>query len=148
MNHFLTCYMIVWWLLWLFEFFDEIMCKVNDSPNFAFARLCYLKIQVARPARPAKVISSLLDSPLQSVPRAFRCRRWQSYECNDANSQLQFLHLKFKNHSVCSLCVCLVWQNIGNLRLGPQPVQRVGLIKLVRWFFDDFLMAIWVIWSM
>ena len=46
-------------------------CKVNDSPKFAFARLCSLKMPAARPARPAKVIFYLLDSSLQSVPRAF-----------------------------------------------------------------------------
>jgi hypothetical protein len=30
---------------------------------------------VARPARPAKVTSDLLDSSLQGVPRELRCRR-------------------------------------------------------------------------
>ena len=59
----------------LFGLFDEIMCKVNDAPNFAFAKLCCLKVPVVRPARQAKIISDLLDSSLQSVPRAFRCRQ-------------------------------------------------------------------------
>ena len=66
-------------------------------------------------ARPAKVISELLDSSLQSVPRAFRCRRWESYEREDVNSPLQFFHLKFKNRSVCLLCVWLAWRRNGNL---------------------------------
>ena len=44
------------------------MCKVTDySPNFTFTRLCCPKIPVARPARPANVISDLLDSSLQSA---------------------------------------------------------------------------------
>ena len=41
--------------------------QVNDLPNFAVARLCFLKILAVRPAHPAKVISDLLDSSLQSV---------------------------------------------------------------------------------
>ena len=60
---------IIWWLLWLFELFEEIIFILSNSPNFAFARLCCLKILVARrpmPARPAKVISNLLDSSLQA----------------------------------------------------------------------------------
>ena len=111
--------MIIWWL------FDDYLhycdyslhrnVNVNDSPVFAFARLCCLKIPVARPARPAKVTSDLLDSSLQGVPRALWCTRWRLYERKDSNSLLQFMHLKFKNRSVCLLCVWLTWRRIGNL---------------------------------
>ena len=111
--------MIIWWL------FDDYLhycdyslhrnVNVNDSPVFAFARLCCLKIPVARPARPAKVTSDLLDSSLQGVPRALWCTRWRLYERKDSNSLLQFMHLKFKNRSVCLLCVWLIWRRIGNL---------------------------------
>ena len=45
----------------------------------------------------------------------FRCHRWESHECKEANSPLQFLHLKFLNRSVCLLCVWLVWRRIGKL---------------------------------
>ena len=106
--------MIIWWL------FDDYLhycdyslhwnVNVNDSPVFAFARLCCLKIPVARPARPAKVTSDLLDSSLQGVPRALWCTRWRLYERKDSNSLLQFMHLKFKNRSVCLLCVWLIWR--------------------------------------
>ena len=82
--------MIIWslfdhYLIIIWSLFDDYcvtwvtwstcvkICKGNDSPNFAFARLCCLKTQVVRPARPAKVISNFLDSSLQSVPHAFRC---------------------------------------------------------------------------
>jgi len=111
--------MIIWWL------FDDYLhycdyslhwnVNVNDSPVFAFARLCCLKIPVARPARPAMVTSDLLDSSLQGVPRELRCTRWRLYERKDSNSLLQFMHLKFKNRSVCLLCVWLIWRRIGNL---------------------------------
>ena len=112
-------FMIIWWL------FDDYLhycdyslhwnVNVNDSPVFAFARLCCLKIPVARPARPAMVTSDLLDSSLQGVPRELRCTRWRLYERKDSNSLLQFMHLKFKNRSVCLLCVWLIWRRIGNL---------------------------------
>ena len=46
------------------------------------------------PAHAAKVISDLLDSTLQSVPSAFRCRRWEPYKHKDTNEPLQFLLLK------------------------------------------------------
>ena len=100
--------MIIWCLFHLF------VQKVNHSPNFA--RLCCLKIPVARPARAEKVISDLLDSSLQGDPCDLGCRRWQSYERKFANSQLQFLHLKLRNRSVCWLCVWLFWRRIGGNR--------------------------------
>ena len=123
-------FVIIWWLFddylliicWLFDHYlhycDYLLywnVIVNDSPVFAFARLCCLTIPVARPARPAKVTSDLLDSSLQGVPRELRCRRWAFNERKDANSKLQFMHLKFKNRSVCLLWVWLIWRRIGNL---------------------------------
>ena len=109
-------------ICWLFDHYlhycDYLLywnVIVNDSPVFAFARLCCLTIPVARPARPAKVTSDLLDSSLQGVPRELRCRRWAFNERKDANSKLQFMHLKFKNRSVCLLWVWLIWRRIGNL---------------------------------
>ena len=123
-------FVIIWWLFddylliicWLFDHYlhycDYLLywnVIVNDSPVFAFARLCCLTIPVARPALPAKVTSDLLDSSLQGVPRELRCRRWAFNERKDANSKLQFMHLKFKNRSVCLLWVWLVWRSIGNL---------------------------------
>ena len=66
----------------LFEVFDQDLlfdqyslykiCKVNDSPNFAFAGYAASNTG-GKPAGPAKVISDLLDSSLQSIPRAFGC---------------------------------------------------------------------------
>ena len=136
MNHYLTYLIIIWWLfddcsvviwcfIWCFviiELFDEIIGKVFNSPNSPLANLRCFKIPVARPARPAKVISNLLDSSLQSVLSALRCWRWHSYECKDANPTLQLLHLKFKNRSVCLLCIWLVWLCIGNLSQCNAPV--------------------------
>ena len=122
--------MIIWWLfddylMIILHYWDYLLlfrCKNvndNDSPLFAFARLCCLKIPVARfaSARPAKVTSDVLDSSpwLQGVPRAPRCMRWALYERKDVNSPLQFVHLKCKNRSVCLLCVWLIWRRIGNL---------------------------------
>ena len=89
------------------------MCKVNDLPNFE--RLCCLKTPVDMPERTEKVVSDLLDSSLQGVPCALRCLRWQLNEREEANSPPQFLHLKFKNRSVCLLCVWLDWRCIDIL---------------------------------
>ena len=59
---------------WLFELFNQyLQTYAKWTAHVAFARLFCLKIPVVRPARPAKVISDLLDSSLKSVPRAFRC---------------------------------------------------------------------------
>ena len=103
-------------IIWSIEYYIPAkMFNANDSPVLAFARLWCLKIPVVRSAHPAKVTSDLLDSSLQGVPRAFRCRRCISYERKDANSPLQFFHLKFKNRSVCLLCVWLIWRRIGNI---------------------------------
>ena len=101
---------------------------------------------MARPARPAKIISNLLDSSLQSVSRALRCQRRQSYKCKDANLPLQFLHLKVKNHSVCTvylLCIWLVLRCIGNLSQCNTSdwaswLEYVLLILFIRWLFDDY----------
>ena len=120
--------MIIWWLfddylimiiiiiciMWII-WFTEKLHPYRNSPLFAFARLCCLKIPVVRFARLAKVTSDLLDSSLQGVPRELRCRRWAFNERKDANSKLQYMHLKFKNRSVCLLCVWLIWRRIGNL---------------------------------
>ena len=54
------------------------------------------------------------EAPASGSPAPpFRCRQWESYECEDANSPLQPLHLKFKNRSVWILCVWLhsCWQD-------------------------------------
>ena len=104
------------------HFIHTKMGKANDSPLFAFARLCCLKIPVVRYARLAKVTSDLLDSSLQGVPCVFGCRRWILYECKDENSPLQFMHLKFKNRSVCLLCV---WLSAAHP--PPQQVQCITL---------------------
>ena len=46
------------------------------------------------------------EAPVSSSPATpFRCWQWESYECEDANSPLQLLHLKFKSRSVCLLCI-------------------------------------------
>ena len=101
---------------WFFDGYCLFLCYLINiceniqseySPNFAFAKLCCLKIPVVGPARPAEVIFDLLDSSLQSFPRACRCWPWESYEREDANLPLpwQFFHFKFKNRSVCLLCV-------------------------------------------
>ena len=50
--------MIIWWLFeWLFDVFDDYLEKWEHVPNFAFARLCSLKILEARPARLANTIA-------------------------------------------------------------------------------------------
>ena len=119
---YIDAYLIIIVFIWAIWSISVKTCKVSYAPNFAFARLCCLKMPVVRQARPAKVISDLLDSSLQSVLSTFRCWlweiHWESYKCEDANSPswLQGLHLKFKNCSVCLLCVWLVWRCTGNLR--------------------------------
>ena len=86
--------MIIWYYLMIVLFeFDEYLhycdyllhwnitllcsrCKnvnVNDSPFFAFARLCCLTMQAERPARSAKIVSDLFVSSLQSAPHACHC---------------------------------------------------------------------------
>jgi hypothetical protein len=73
--------MIIWWL-----FDDYLMIindylhycdyslhwnvNVNDSPVFAFARLCCLTMPADRPARSVRIVSDLLVSSLQSAPHA------------------------------------------------------------------------------
>ena len=47
------CFFLVIWSI------SVNICNVNDSFDFAFTRLCCLKMQVVRLARPAKVISDL-----------------------------------------------------------------------------------------
>ena len=42
--------------------------NANDSPVFAFARLCDLTIPANRPARSVKIVSDLLVSSLQAPP--------------------------------------------------------------------------------
>ena len=44
--------------------------NVNDSPVFAFARLCCLTMPADRPARSVRIVSDLLVSSLQSAPHA------------------------------------------------------------------------------
>ena len=104
---------IIWWLL---DHYLTIICKAKNLPDFV--RLCCLNIPVAKPARAEKVISDLLYSSLQGDPCELWCRRWQSYECKVANSQLRFLHLKLRNLSVSWVCVWLLWRRIGNLSSG------------------------------
>jgi len=50
--------MIIWWLFeWLFDVFDDYLENWEHVPNFAFARLCSLKILEARPAQLANTIA-------------------------------------------------------------------------------------------
>ena len=127
--------MIIWWLfddylIYLIRKWTTEAPQCHHSPNFA--RLCCLKIPVARPARAEKVISDLLDSSLQGDPCDLGCRRWQSYERKFANSQLKFLHLKLRNRSVCWLCVWLFWRRIG----GNRSVwARCFALRVKSWVF-------------
>ena len=93
------------------------ICKVNDSPNFAFAWLCCYKIPVVRPARPAKVISDLLDSSLQSIPHAFQIFEVGSKNHMNARSKLATTVFAFEIQELfCLLALSLlVWRRIGNL---------------------------------
>ena len=111
--------MITWWLfalLWLFDAFHD----------FAFARLCCLKIPVVRSARAAKVSSDLLDFSLQCVPRAFRCRRCILYERKDANSPLQIFAFQIQE-PLCLLALRLTYLTAHR---QPQQVQRIRLSRL------------------
>ena len=93
---FFDLFVIIWWLfddylmiiwcvfvlLWLFvtlKCYSAMFttttsrCKnvnANDSPVFAFARLCCLTIPADRPARSVKIVSDLLVSSLHSAPHA------------------------------------------------------------------------------
>jgi hypothetical protein len=79
-----------------------------------FARLCCLRIQVARPPRRVNVIYVLLDLALESVPCADQCLSYaliRTNRCEFAATRLQFLHLKFKICSVDFLFAWLVWRS-------------------------------------
>ena len=138
--------MIIWWLLWLFQLFDEIMCNMNDSPDFAIARLCCVKIPVTKvcsdSARPAKVFSNLLDLSLQSVPVHFDVggdnrmkARMQTHHCSFCiwNSRIAWSAC-FALDSLDNALATTHWQ--------PQSVQHVSSRLWASWF-DDYLMIIW-----
>ena len=79
MSYVLTYWMLIGWLfddffmisvfIWVIWSVSVKICKVNDSLNCAFTRLFCLEIPVVRPARPANVISDLLDSSAKRPPR-------------------------------------------------------------------------------
>ena len=142
-----TYYLIIIWHIWHIW---------SDWPNFA--RLRCLRIPAARPPLAINVSSLLLDSSLQSVPCAlFRCLRWHSYALLDANSPLQFLHLKFKNCSVDSLlnklvpcpmwteveiARLLVWTNLQQIndQMAKTMIQNactVNPLQAARWFHSS-----------
>ena len=124
---------VIFVIIWVIWSISVQICKVNDSSNFAFSRLCCLKIQVVRPARPAKVISDLLDSSLQRSPA-----RFDFDGENRTNARMQTRHYSFciwnsrivwpacfAFVSFDLFCVCLlalrltlcVWPSKGNMSI-------------------------------
>ena len=114
MSHYLTYLMVIGWLLdedWVYLSHLINICSNMQSEwltQFCIRQAMLPQIPVVRPARPAKVISDLLDLSLQSVLRAFRGGNHTNARMQTRHYSFSSLHLRFKNLLAFCLTLC-VW---------------------------------------